>query len=102
MTSTASAPAKETKKAKTPKSVKDLYLLYNAHRDNGKVFYERADAVLKKLVRTWKKNKKAKIDPTHCLEIEDQFRTGEMKVFAPAFAHRYKLKESVFEGAETD
>lgn len=94
--------AKLARSPKVPRTVKDLYLQYTAHRENGKVFYEKADGVLKKLVRVWKKNKKAKIDPTHSLEIEDQFRGGEMKVFAPAFAHRYKLKEVVFEGAEPE
>jgi len=77
--------------AKSPKSVAELYRLHEELREQGKVLYEKADGVLKKLVRAWKKDRQAKIDEKHTLEIEDQFR-GATKAFAPGFAHRYKLK----------
>lgn len=80
----------------TPKSVAELYALHMSLRDDAKALYDKADAVLKKLVNAWKKDRKAKIDEKHYLEIEDQFR-GEMKAFAPGFAHRYKLKERAIE-----
>ena len=76
---------------KSPRSVADLYAEHESLRDQAKALYDKADATLKKLVRAWKKNKSAKIDKDHTLEIEDQFR-GATKAFAPAFAHRYKLK----------
>jgi hypothetical protein len=72
-------------------TVAELYAEYESQREQGKLFYEKADTILAKLVRTWKKDKQAKIDDKHTLEIEDSFR-GQMKAFAPAFAHRYKLK----------
>jgi NH3-dependent NAD+ synthetase len=77
---------------KKPVTVAELYAEYNSKKDAAKVLYDKADALLKKLVRAWKKNKQAKIDDEHILEIEDQFR-GATKAFAPGFAHRYKLKE---------
>lgn len=76
---------------KSPKSVAALYAEHESLRDQAKVLYDKADATLKKLVRAWKKDKAAKIDDGHTLEIEDQFR-GATKAFVPAFAHRYKLK----------
>lgn len=78
----------------TPKIPKTLAQLYEAHesfRADAKALYDKADSTLKKLVRVWKKNKAAKVDDSHVLEIEDAFR-GQVKAFAPAFAHRYKLK----------
>jgi NH3-dependent NAD+ synthetase len=77
---------------KKPVTVAELYAAYNAEKDAAKVRYDKADSFLRKLVRAWKKNKQAKIDDAHVLEIEDQFR-GATKAFAPGFAHRYKLKE---------
>lgn len=77
--------------AKSPKSVAELYEAHEDFREQAKALYDRADATLKKLVRAWQKNKTAKIDEQHVLEIEDQWR-GQMKAFAPAFSHRYKLK----------
>jgi NH3-dependent NAD+ synthetase len=77
--------------SKQLKSVAELYAEYESQREQGKLFYEKADTILAKLVRTWKKDKSAKIDDKHTLEIEDSFR-GQVKAFAPAFAHRYKLK----------
>lgn len=74
-----------------PKSVAELYEAHESLREQAKALYEKADATLKKLVRTWKKNKSAKVDAQHVLEIEDAFR-GQTKAFAPGFAHRYKLK----------
>ena len=76
---------------KTLKSVADLYAEYESLRAQAKGFYGKADVTLKKLVSAWKKNKQAKIDEGHVLEIEDQFR-GATQAFAPGFAHRYKLK----------
>lgn len=67
---------------------------YDAHeaiRDLAKGLYELADVRLKKIIRIWKKNKKASIDDAHYLDIEDKFR-GHVKAFAPGFAHRYNLK----------
>lgn len=83
-------------KAKTPKSVAQLYDEYNSFREDAKTLYDKADATLKKLVRAWKKNKTAKIDEKHTLEIVDKFR-GATKAFAPGFAHRYDLKERAIE-----
>jgi hypothetical protein len=77
--------------AKNPKSVAELYAAHESFREAAKALYDKADSTLKKLVRTWKKNRTAKIDDTHVLEIEDAFR-GQTKAFAPGFAHRYKLK----------
>ena len=76
---------------KLPNTVPELYSLHEKLRADAKVLYDQADAVLKKLVRTWKKNRAARIDGKYQLEIEDQFR-GQVKAFAPGFAHRYKLK----------
>jgi hypothetical protein len=85
--------------AKNPKSVAELYAEHESLRDQAKVLYDKADVVLGKLLRAWKKDKAAKIDDSHVLEIEDNFR-GKMKAFAPAFAHRYKLKPCVVKAAE--
>lgn len=73
------------------KSVADLYAEHESLREQAKALYDKADSTLKKLVTAWKKNKQAKIDDGHVLEIEDNFR-GATKAFAPGFAHRYKLK----------
>ena len=78
------------------KTVAELYAEYESQREQGKLFYEKADTILAKLVRTWKKDKSAKIDDKHTLEIEDSFR-GQVKAFAPAFAHRYKLKSKAID-----
>ncbi len=67
---------------------------YEAHenlRELAKNLYELADLRLKKIIRVWKKNKKAPIDDAHYLDVEDAFR-GQLKAFAPGFAHRYKFK----------
>jgi len=40
-----------TVKAKTPKSVADLYSDYTKYREDAKALYDKADAVLKRLVR---------------------------------------------------
>lgn len=86
--------------AKSPKSVAELYEAHEDFRAQAKVLYDKADATLKKLVRVWKKNKAARIAPNQVLEIEDSFR-GQVKAFAPGFAHRYKLKlRTVSEPAE--
>lgn len=77
--------------AKTPKTVAELYETHEKYREQAKALYDKADSALKKLVRAWKKNKKAPVTDTQYLDIEDQFR-GEIKAFAPGFAHRYKLK----------
>lgn len=76
---------------KRPKSVAELYEAHESLREQAKALYEKADSTLKKLVRAWKKNKSARIDEQHVLEIEDMFRSAT-KAFAPGFAHRYKLK----------
>jgi hypothetical protein len=78
------------------KTVADLYAEHESLRAQAKVLYDKADSTLKKLVRAWKKNRQAKIDDSHVLEIEDQFR-GATKAFAPGFAHRYKLKPKAIE-----
>jgi hypothetical protein len=85
--------------AKQPKTVAELYEAHETFREQAKALYDKADATLKKLVRAWKKNKSAKIDPQHVLEIEDAFR-GQTKAFAPGFAHRYKLKLKTVQEAE--
>jgi hypothetical protein len=85
--------------AKRIKSVAELYAEHQSVGDQAKALYDKKDAILKKLVRVWKKNKQAKIDDAHVLEIEDNFR-GAVKAFAPGFAHRYKLKERAV--AETE
>jgi hypothetical protein len=77
--------------AKSLKSVADLYAEHESLGAQAKTLYDKKDATLKKLVRAWKKDKAAKVDDGHTLEIEDQFR-GATKAFAPGFAHRYKLK----------
>ena len=77
--------------SKSPKSVAELYEQHESLREQAKALYDKADSTLKKLVRAWKKNKTAKVDAQHILEIEDAFR-GQTKAFAPGFAHRYKLK----------
>jgi len=86
--------------AKNPKTVAELYEQHENLREQAKALYEKADTTLKKLVRAWKKNRSAKVDDNHILEIEDAFR-GQVKAFAPGFAHRYKLKlKTVNESAE--
>jgi hypothetical protein len=77
--------------SKKPKSVADLYAEHESLREQAKVLYDKADSVLKKLIRAWKRDRQAKVDEKHVLEVEDQFR-GATKAFAPGFAHRYKLK----------
>ena len=72
-------------------SVADLYNAHEIIREQAKGLYDHADLALKKLVRVWKKGKRSPVDSEHYLEIEDSFR-GQLKAFAPAFAHRYKLK----------
>lgn len=76
--------------AKKPKTVAELYAAHEKLAEDAKALYDRKDQVLAKLVRAWKKNRSAKIDEQHVLEIEDTWR-GKMKAFAPAFSHRYKL-----------
>lgn len=76
---------------KRPTSVAELYELHEELAAQAKALYDQKDSTLKKLVRAWKKNKAARVDETHVLEIEDAFR-GQVKAFAPGFAHRYKLK----------
>ena len=76
---------------KSPKTVAELYQQHESLRAQAKALYDQANSALKKLVRVWKKNKSARIDPQHVLDIEDSFR-GQVKAFAPGFAHRYKLK----------
>ena len=78
-------------KQRTPKTVPELYALHEKLLSEAKALYDRKDQILEKLVHAWKKNKFARIDEGHTLEIEDAFR-GQLKAFAPGFAHRYKLK----------
>jgi hypothetical protein len=82
--------------ASKAKSVADLYAEYQRLRAEAKVLYDQADIILKRLVIVWKKDKTAKIDEKHYLQIEDKFR-GSLKAFAPGFAHRYDLKEKAVE-----
>ena len=77
--------------AKHPKTVAELYAAHESFAEQAKALYDQKDAILKKLVRAWKKNKTARVDEAHVLEIEDTWR-GQMKAFAPAFSHRYKLR----------
>ena len=81
--------------SKSPKTLAELYQTRESLREQGKALYEQADAIDRQLVRVWKKDKRAKVDAEHVLEIEDQFR-GRMKCFAPAYAHRYKVKLKSF------
>lgn len=76
---------------RTPQTIAELYAAYESVGEEAKALYDQKDALLKKLVRAWKKNKKAPVDDSHYLDIEDSFR-GVVKAFAPGFAHRYKLK----------
>jgi hypothetical protein len=76
---------------KSPQSVAELFAAHEAAAEEGKKFWELKDKLLKKLVRAWKKDRKAVVEPGKVLEIEDRFR-GQMKAFAPGFAHRYNLK----------
>lgn len=75
----------------SPKTVAELYSAHESLREQAKALYDKADSTLQKLVRAWKRDRKARVDEGHVLEIEDQFR-GTTKAFAPGFAHRYKLK----------
>lgn len=77
---------------KTPRrTLPDLFAAHDSLGEQAKTLYDHKDAVLKKLVRAWKKGKRTPVDPEHYLDIEDAFR-GQTKAFAPGFAHRYKLK----------
>jgi hypothetical protein len=76
---------------KKPTTVAELYAEHQRVKDQAKELYDQADRLLKKLVRTWKKNRTALVDEKHVLEIQDNFR-GQTKAFAPGFAHRYNLK----------
>lgn len=82
-----------------PKTVAELYEAHEAVKEQAKKLYDQADTLLKKLVRAWRKDKSAKVDSAHVLEIEDAFR-GATKAFAPAFAHRYKLKLKTVQESE--
>jgi len=87
--------------AKRPLTVAELYELHESLGEQAKALYDKKDSVLKRLVRTWKKNRTAiahtekhkntGAETKFALEIEDAFR-GQVKAFAPGFAHRYKLK----------
>jgi hypothetical protein len=76
--------------SRTP-SVAELYQLHEKLAEQAKALYDQKDATLKKLVRAAKRTKNTQIDEQHVLEIEDTWR-GQIKAFAPAFSHRYKLK----------
>lgn len=58
--------------------------------------WDKTDREMAKLIRLAKVGRKAKavvpISETRGLEIKNQFR-GEEKVFAPAFARKWKVKE---------
>jgi hypothetical protein len=66
-----------------------------AHRQ-----WEKVDVELRKLIRVAKVGRKAKtvipISETRGVEISNQFR-GEIKVFAPAFAKKWKIREIALE-----
>jgi len=85
--------------AKHPLTVAELYELHESLGEQAKALYDKKDSVLKRLVRAWKKNRTARVDETHVLEIEDAFR-GQVKAFAPGFAHRYKLKLKTVQESE--
>ena len=85
-------------RARTPKTVAELYALHEELAAQAKALYDQKDEVLKKLVRAWKKDRKALVDDGHYLDIEDTWR-GEIKAFAPAFSHRYKVKVRTTEAA---
>lgn len=90
--STRKPPTSERRRSsRTPRTVAELYALHEDLATRAKALYDQKDAVLKKLVRAWKKDRRAKVDEKHYLDIEDKFR-GEIKAFAPGFAHRYTLK----------
>jgi hypothetical protein len=92
-----------------PKSVAELYEAHESIGAEAKALYDQKDALLKKLVRAWKKNRAAialieknkttGAETKYALEIEDAFR-GQTKAFAPGFAHRYKLKLKTVNGSE--
>ena len=58
--------------------------------------WEKVDREMRKLIRLAKVGRKARavipISETRGIEIRNQFR-GEDKVFAPAFARKWKVKE---------
>jgi hypothetical protein len=73
-----------------PRTVAELYAAHESLAEQAKALYDQKDAILKKLVGAWKKNKTSRVTDTQVLEVEDTWR-GKMKAFAPAFSHRYKL-----------
>jgi hypothetical protein len=85
-------------RAKKVQTLAELYAQYETLGEQAKALYDQKDATLKKLVRAWKKDRRAKVDEKHYLDIEDKFR-GEIKAFAPGFAHRYTLKLRTIEDA---
>jgi len=97
MSATATLPARKPPtserraRPKRPQTVAELYALHEELDEQAKALYDQKDATLKRLVRAWKKDRRAKVDEKHYLEIEDKFR-GAIKAFAPGFAHRYNLK----------
>ena len=82
---------RKTARPKAPKTVAELYELYEDLALRAKALYDMKDAVEKKLWRAWKKDRKALVDESHYLDIEDTWR-GQMKAFAPAFSHRLKIR----------
>lgn len=73
------------------------YARYQAADDTAHASWSVVDRELKKLVKLAKLGRKASkvvaISDTRGVEIRNQFKNGETKVFAPAFAKKFKVKE---------
>lgn len=84
----------------SPALVKQYEALLAAEEE-ARAAWKRVDKAKKKLVRIAKLGRKLQIEvplnQTRCLRITDNFRSAmrekEDKVFAPAFAKRYEVKE---------
>lgn len=78
------------------------YLRYQEADAQAHALREKVDRELRKFVRLAKVGRKSRtivpISETRGVEIRNQFR-GEEKVFAPAFARKWKIKEVPLDSA---
>lgn len=78
-------------------AVAKQYARYQKADDAAHASWAAVDRELKKLVKLAKLGRKATkvvpISDTRGIEIRNQFKNGELKVFAPAFAKKFKVKE---------
>jgi len=81
---------------KDESAVARQYLRYQEADAQAHILWEKTDREMRKLIRLAKIGRKTKavvaISETRGIEIRNQFR-GEDKVFAPAFARKWKIKE---------